>query len=156
MKRIILAIALIMTIGMTSFANHIVAKGKSHSAFGNYKIERLTDHLVYNNKELDKYLITYEKSDVKVLVAVDRQSKCKKYYVLSEQIPVQYEFNGAYFGIKKLDKALLSKDFDASSDKLNKKEFYSQRVITSEMTVMKEHLNLIASYYPGLYNEKAS
>ena len=140
-----------MTIG-----NHIVAKGQSNSAFGNYKIEQMDDHMMFNNKELDKYLITYEKTDIKVVVVVDNQKKCRKYYVLSDQLPVQYECNGTYFGIKRLDKDLETKGFNTSLQNLNREEFYHQRVLTSETTNMVDHLNLIASYYPGLFNEKNS
>ena len=154
MKRIFLTTVLFLTLCVASFATQIVAEGKSNSAFGNYKIEALDDHLMFMNKELDKYQITYENTDLSVIVVLDKQKKCKKYYVLSEQIPVQYECNGVYFGIKKLDKALEANGYITTLDNLNKVEFYRQRVLTSGTTATVDHLNLIASYYPGLFNDQ--
>ncbi len=151
MKKIILSTLLLVAVCLASIGQNIVAKGESNSAFGNYKIVKLEDHMIYNNKELDKYMITYENTDMKVMVAIDKQKKCKKYYVLSDKIPVQYECNGTYFGIKKLDKALLSQGYGTSLDNLNREEFYHQKVLVSGTTNTIEHLNLIASYYPGLY-----
>ena len=91
---------------------------------------------------------------MQVIVVLDKQKKCKKYYVLSDKLPIQYECNGSYFGIKKLDKDFISKGYNTSLDKLNKEEFYRQRVLISELASTLDHLNLIASYYPGLFNEK--
>lgn len=152
MKRIVLTAVMILTVCLASFATRIVAQGQSNSTFGAYKIEALDDHLMFANKELDQYQITYEKSDIKVIVVLDKQKKCKKYYVLTNSLPVQYECNGTYFGIKKLDKELWSKGYKTSLDNINREEFYHQRVLTSETTATVDHLNLIASYYPGLFN----
>ena len=152
MKTLILTTVLMLTLSFASSAKTIVAKGESNSAFGNYTIEQLDDHMMLNNKELDKYLITYQNTDLKVVVVMDKQKKCKKYYVLTDQLPVQYECNGTYFGIKKLDKAVTATGFDNASEKMNKQEFFNQRVLISGVTNTVEHLSLIASYYPGLFS----
>ena len=154
MKRITLIALLLITVSMVSMGNNIVAKGQSNTSFGDYKIEQLNDHMVLNGKELDQYLITYEKSSMKVMVVIDKQKKCKKYYVLTDKLPVQYECNGTYFGIKKLDKDLSDKGFTTSLDKIDREEFYHQKVLTSETTATIDHLHLIASFYPGLLKEK--
>lgn len=152
MKTLILITVLMLTLSFASNAKTIVAKGESNSAFGNYTIEQLDDHMMLNNKELDKYLITYENTDMKVVVVMDKQKKCKKYYVLNDQLPVQYECNGTYFGIKKLEKAVVATGFENPSEKMNKQEFFNQRVLISGVTNTLDHLNLIASYYPGLFS----
>lgn len=151
MKTIIFTAALILMVSMNTMANKIVAKGSSNSSFGNYKIEQLDEHMMLNGKELDKYMITYEKSDLKVVVVLDKLKQCKKYYVLTDQIPVQYECNGLYFGIKKLDKELLSNGFETSMEKLNREVYFHQKVIASQTTATVDHLELIASYYPELF-----
>jgi uncharacterized CHY-type Zn-finger protein len=156
MKRIFLLTALIITVCITALGNPVVSQGQSNTELGDYKITALDDHIMLNGKELEKFLITYANSDLKVVVAVDKQKKCRKYYVLNDQVPVQYECNGIYFGVKKLDKNLGKIGFTTSLDKLNKSEYYHQRVLTSEITPMLDQLNLIASYYPGLFNEKIS
>jgi hypothetical protein len=151
MKKFLFSTVLILAFCFVSVGQEVVTKGESNSAFGDYKIVKLEDRLIYNNKELDKYMITYEKSDMKVMVALDKQKKCKKYYVLSDKIPVQYECNGTIFGVKKLDKALCSQGYITSLDNLNREEFYHQKVLISGVTNTIDQLNLIASYYPGLY-----
>jgi len=156
MKRILLATVLILTVCIASIGHPVVSTGQSNSSFGDFKITALDDHIQLNGKELDKYLITYENSDLKVVVAVDNQKKCRKFYVLTDPLPVQYECNGTYFGVKKLDKDLMLLGYQTSMEKLNKLEFFHQRVLTSQKTLMFEQLSLIASYYPGLFNEKIS
>lgn len=150
MKTIVLTAALILTACLASFANTIVAQGQSNSEFGGYKIELLNDHLVINNKLLDKYQITYENSDLRVIVAVDKLHQVQKYYVLNEKFPVQYESNGSHFGIKVLDKALAEHGFTTTFENANRAEYFHQKVLTSEATNTNARLNLIAAYYPGL------
>ena len=153
MKRLLLTAVLILTVFIAAIGNPIVAEGQSNSPFGNYKIVALDEHLTLNGRELEKFLISYEKTDMKVIVVLDKQAKCKKYYVLSGQLAVQYECNGTSFGIRKLDRELEEKGFVTVMDQLNKREFYNQRILTSGQTATIDHLNLIAAYYPGLYKD---
>lgn len=156
MKKFFLTTVLVLLVSFFTMGNRIVAKGESNSAFGNYKVEQLEDHMIFKGNELDKFLITYEKSDLKVLVVLDKQQKCKKYYVLSDKAPVQYECNGLYFGIKKLDGDLQSVGFTTCLENLNREVYYHQKVIGGGTTDTLEHLALIASYYPDFFKEKAS
>jgi len=155
MKKFILTSVLILMISMFTMASKIVVKGSSNSALGNYKIEQQDDHMLINGKELDKFLITYEKSEVKVIVVLDKQQKCKKYYVLTDKVPIQYECNGAYFGIKKLDDDLMASGYITCLDNLNKEGYYHQKVIAWGETATKVHLGLIACFYPELLKNKA-
>jgi hypothetical protein len=154
MRKIILTAVLILMVSMFSMANKIVAKGSSNSALGNYTIEQLDDQMLIKGKELDKFMITYEKSDMKVIVVLDIQQKCKKYYVLTDKASVQYECNGDYFGIKKLDNDLMACGFATCLDNLNKERYYHQKVLTSGEVATMDHLELIACYYPELLKDK--
>lgn len=156
MKRILLTTVLILAVCIASIGHPVVSGGQSNSSFGDFKITALDDQMLLNGKKLEKYLITYENIDLKVVVAVDNQKKCRKFYVLTDQLPVQYECNGTCFGVKKLDKDLMLLGYQTSMENLNKLEFFHQRVLTNQKTVMFEQLSLIASYYPGLFNEKVS
>ena len=150
MKRIIITSALILIISMTTFANQVLFQGNSNSQFGDYKIVALDNQMPFKEKALDLYQITYENGQT-VIVALDKLEKCKKYYVLSEKLPIQYECNGVCFGVKLLDNDLLYNGFPITLDSVNKQEFYSQRVLAKGVTETLDHLNLIAAYYPGLY-----
>ena len=156
MKKFFFTTVLVLLVSLFTMGNRIVAKGESNSAFGNYKVEQLEDHMIFKGNELDKFLITYEKSDLKVLVVLDKQQKCRKYYVLSEKAPVQYECNGLYFGIKKLDSDLQSVGFTTCLENLNREVYYHQKVIGDGTTNTYDQLALIASYYPDFFKEKAS
>ena len=52
MKKIMLTTVLILTICITSMGNRVVASGQSNSAFGNYKIEQLDDHLMLKKQRI--------------------------------------------------------------------------------------------------------
>jgi hypothetical protein len=156
MKKFFLTTALVLMVAMLTMGNRIVARGSSNSAFGEYKIEQLEDHMMCKGNELDKFMITYENTDLKVVVVLDKQQKCKKYYVLTDQAPVQYECNGLYFGIKKLDNDLQTVGFTTCLDKLNREVYYHQKVIGGGTTETVDHLQLIASFYPEFFKEKVS
>ena len=89
MKKILFTTVLILTVVFTSVGNPIIAEGQSNTSFGNYTITALDEHVTINGREMEKYLISYEKPDMKVIVAVDKQKKCEKYFVLSGQLPIQ-------------------------------------------------------------------
>jgi len=150
MKKIVLTTVLILIISVVTFANQVLFQGNSNSQFGAYVIVALDNHMPFKDKELAQYQITYENGQT-VVVAVENLEKCKKYYVLSDKLPMQYECNGVYFGVKLLDNNLLYNGFPITLDSVNKTEYYSQRVLARGVNGTLDHLNLIAAYYPGLY-----
>jgi len=152
MKRFFLTAVVILAVCMASVGNTIVAQGDSNSEFGAYKIEALKDKMPYMDKQLDKYQITYANSDLKVIVAVDKQKQGEKYYVLNEKFPVQYERNGTHFGIKLLDKSFAAQGYSTTFENANRGEYFHQKVLTNETTDTNKQLQLIAAYYPGLLN----
>ncbi len=156
MKKFFLTTVLVLLVSMLTMGNRIVARGSSNSAFGEYKIEKMEDHMIFKGIELDKYLITYENTDLKVVVVLDKQLKCKKYYVLTDQAPVQYECNGLFFGIKKLDNDLQSVGYTTCLDNLNREVYYHQKVIGSGTTETVDQLQLIAAFYPEFFKDKVS
>jgi hypothetical protein len=153
MKKLIFTFLLILPMSIVGIGNTLVARGQSNSDFGDYTITKLEEHLTLNGKEMDKYLISYERPDRKVIVAIDKQKKCKMYYVFTGQLAVQYKCNGKLFGIMKLDKSFRNKGFATTSENLNKQEFAKQKVVTGGTTKTIDHLNLIASCYPRLINQ---
>ena len=154
MKKIFISAVITLTVFMVSDWNPLVSKGQSNSASGDYQITKITDHLVLNGRELDQYLISYKKPEMKLIIGVDKQKKCGKYYVLSGLFPVEYDCSDSLFGIKKLEQELVDKGFVTDLNSLDKQEFYRQRILTEEHLGTVDQLNLIASYYPGLLNEK--
>jgi hypothetical protein len=150
MKRIVLTTALILIISLVTVANQVLFQGNSNSQFGAYVIVALDHQIPFKDKELAQYQITYENGQ-RIVVALENLGKCKKYYVLSDKLPIQYECNELYFGVKLLDNNLLYNGFPITLDSVNKTEYYSQRVLARGVDGTLDHLNLIAAYYPGLY-----
>jgi hypothetical protein len=151
MKRVILSM-FVLAISLVTFANTVIAEGKTHSAFGDYKIETLDQKFILNGKELDAFVITYENTDLEVTVVMEKQRKCRKYYVLSDDLSVQYVCNARYFGVEKLDKGLGLEGY-RTSDKLDVAQFFHQKVITSEKNSDIENSKLIAAFYPVLIKD---
>jgi hypothetical protein len=154
MKKLISTFLLILTVCVASSGSNVVAQGQSNSDFGDYKIIKLEEHLVIDGKEFDKYLISYDQPDRKVIVVVNKLKKCKKYYLLTGKLAVQYKCDGKLFGIMKLDKKIRDKGFATTSDDMNYMEFDHQKVVASGTTKTIDHLNLIAACYPRLVTRK--
>jgi hypothetical protein len=152
MKRIILAAGLIVAISLTSFARKFVAEGKTFSALGNYKIEIDDKYMTINGKQHRPYVITYDNSDLEVRVAVDMDKRVKKYFVISNNLSVQYEANRKYFGVQKLSPELEMEGFKTADASLNRAEYFHQKVLTSGLSWRRDNTKLIAAFFPMLLN----
>jgi hypothetical protein len=152
MKRIILLTVLIVAVSLGSYARKFVAEGKTYSALGNYKIELDTKSIMINGKEHQPFIITYENSNLEVRVAVDMDKEGKKYYVISDNLSVQYVSNRHYFGVEKLDAVLEKDGFRTSDTSLNRLEYFRQKAITTGESWKRDNTKLIAAYFPMLLN----
>ena len=152
MKRIILAAALIVAVSFASYARKFVAEGKTNSVLGNYKIEIDTKSMMINGKAHRPYVITYENSPMEIRVAVDMDKQGKTYYVISDNLSVQYVANRHYFGVEKLSKDLEKEGYQTSDAALNKVEYFRQKAITFNEGWKQDNTKLIAAYFPMLLN----
>ncbi len=150
MKRLITLAVLIIACCTVSFASKVVAEGKTHSVLGDYKIESLDNPVMINGKELKAFSISYENTGMKTTVAIEKTLKCKKYYVLTDQLSVQYVCNGHYFGVERLDKKLENDGLKTSNDDLDNFQYYHQKVLSSGTNTDLENTKLIAAYFPFL------
>lgn len=152
MKRIILLTVLIFAVGSASFARKLLAEGKTNSAFGNYKIEVDDNFISLDGKNHKAFVISYDNTDMEIRVAVDMNSKGKIYYVLSDNLSVQYVSNRKYFGVELLGKELEKDGFKTAETSLNKSEYFRQKVIKSGKGNPLENTKFIATFYPKLIN----
>ncbi len=151
MKRLITAAVLILVCCTVSFATKVVAEGKTHTVLGDYKIETLDNPVMINGKELKAFTVTYQNTGLKTTIAIDKTLKCKKYYVLSDMLSVQYVCNGHYFGVERLDKKLEKEGFMTTNDDLDNFQYYHQKVLSSGTSTDVENTKLIAAYFPFLF-----
>ena len=154
MKRMLLAAVLIIAFCTASFGKKIIAEGKTYTALGDYKIETMDQPVVLNGKTLDAFMISYESTGMKVTVAVEKTRKCKNYYVLSDNLSIQYTCNRNYFGVERLTKDLEKEGFKTSNEALNNEQYYHQRVITKGGNTDLDNSKLIAAYFPYLLKDQ--
>jgi hypothetical protein len=152
MKRIILAAVLTVAVCLSSYARKFVAEGKTYSALGKYRIEVDDKYMTINGKQHKPFVITYENSDIEVRIAVDMDKGVKKYFVISDNLSVQYVANRKYFGVQKLSPQLEAEGYKTSDASLNRTEFFHQKVITSGMSWRCNNTKLVAAYFPMLLN----
>jgi uncharacterized CHY-type Zn-finger protein len=153
MKRVFFA-AVFAIICTASFSQKIVAEGKTWTALGDYRIEAMEQPVVINGKELEGFLVSYQNSGLTATIAIEKTSKCKKYYVLSDNLSVQYVCNDKYFGVERLDKKLEKEGYKTSGDKLNNEGYFHQKLITCDKMSDRENSKLIAAYYPFLFKDQ--
>jgi hypothetical protein len=151
-KRILLTTALILAIGVTGFARKYVTGGMTYSALGDYKIETADESLTLKGKELETFVISYEKTGMEVTVAIEKTRKCVNFYVLSPALSVKYVCNGKYFGVSKLGEELSADGYNTSETALNRGEYFHQKVLCCGQNSVLDNSRLIAAYFPMLLN----
>jgi len=154
MKKVLLAVLVMLALGTASFAKGFVVTGKTHQIVGDYKIEVADKPVTINGEELKTFVISYQNSPLKVTVAVKKEKECKNYIVLSDKLSVQYVCNGDYFGVQKLDKAYSVEGFSKSDAALNRLEYFHQKLILQGLREEIENTQLIAAYFPMLINSE--
>ena len=152
MKRMLFTISLVLAFGLTTFARKFVAEGQTYSALGDYKIETSDNPVMLNGRELKAFVISYANSGMEVTVAFNKMRRGMKYYVLSDNLCVQYLCRNGYFGVAKLDGELERDGYKTSESALNRGEYFHQKVITTQSSCDLENSKLIAAYFPMLLN----
>jgi len=153
MKRMFFAGLLIIAISSAAFAREFVVSGKSHTALGDYKIEKADKPVVIEGEELMTYIISYQNSPMEVTVVLREGKDCLNYIVLSDKLSVQYVCTDSYFGVQKLDKSLKKEGFTTSNDSMNRTEYFRQKVISPGKNGEVVNTQLIASYFPMLIKD---
>lgn len=150
MKKILFLALLLVAISSASFSREFVAGGKTHSALGDYKIEKADNPVTLNGEELKAFVISYQNSDLELTVVIKKDKKCKDYIVLSYKLSVQYVCNENYFGVEKLNKSLAKEGHVTSDAALNRAEYFHQKVLAPGQRGEVESTQLIAAYFPML------
>ncbi len=152
MKKMISLILLVVVFSFAATAENVIRKGETHSALGEYTIEKADEFIVVNGMELQTYMISYENSDKSIRVAVDKdkKGKIKNFLVVGDDLSLQYKCQASYFGVAQLDDKYKEAGIDSSTEELNLVEYYHQKVLTRANPTDRDCLGLIACYYPKL------
>ena len=152
MKRIMFCMLLFAGLSALSFGK-VIARGESNTAFGTYTIELSDQPVTLAGEEMKCYLISYEKSPLQVKVLVDKEKNCQNYVVLSDELSVMYTCDGQFFGVKKLDGKYSKNGLSTCDEKLDRSDYFHQKVIARGQTQDFDATVLIASYFPELIKD---
>jgi hypothetical protein len=156
MKKALLLIGLALFLGGYTNAQENkafskkVAEGNTNTPFGRYKIELNSEPVMLEGEAVTSYRITYEKSPFSVVVLVDKEKKCKNYIVISEGLSIMYTCNGQFFGVNMIDPKYNKEGYMTDNTKLDKANFFHQKIIVLGKQEEVDATALIASYYPLL------
>ena len=153
---------LILTICTTLFWLSASAKikdgtaltGNSLTEFGKYTIVNSEVPMVINDKAVTTYDLTYENSSETFRIGLVKEKKCTNYIVRTDEFEMQYTCNRGMFGAKKMEKRFQEIPKEDVNAKLDKVNYYSQRVICQNEKSEDVLLGLIACYFPTLINEE--
>ena len=150
MKRLFFLALLTVAFSSATYARELVAEGKTHSALGDYKIEKADNPVVINGEEFKAFVISYQNSPMEVTIVIKPGKNCKNYIVLSDKLTLQYVCNENYFGVEKLDKSLVIEGFNATEAGLNRSEYFHQKKLAPGKRGELENTQLIAAFFPML------
>ncbi len=149
MKRIYLALLLFACMAVVSYGK-VIVKGNSNTPFGGYTIEVCDQPMTLAGEDLKCYLISYESSPLTVKVYVDKNRSCKNYVVVSDALSVMYTCNGKFFGVNKIDKQYKIAGLGTDESRLDRADYFHQKVLAQGKTDDFDATRLIASYFPEL------
>ena len=127
--------------------------GSSLTDFGNYTITVADVPMMVNNEVARTYDLIYDNTTNPVKIGVVKADECMKFIVRTDEFEVQYTCNKGVFGVKKIEpqyQQLPKEEIDAKLERFN---YFSQRVICQNKKSEDELLGLIACYFPKLIKE---
>jgi len=129
--------------------------GNSLTNFGKYTVVKSDAPMVVDDQVLKTFDLTYENTSSPIRIGVLEEKKnCTTFLLRSDEFEIQYKCNKGVFGVQRMAKEYCELPDEATSSKLNKVSFYSQRVICQNPKTRDELLGLIACYFPNLVNEQ--
>jgi hypothetical protein len=150
MKKILFIALLIFMGSIAASSKSAVAKGQTHTALGDYRIEKAVAKVDIEGVPCKAYKISYKNSPMEVTVIVRKESKSRKYYVLSDKLNIEYAWNKHYFGVKRLGNELKKMGYVTSDENLNRVEYFNQRVLGPGLLPDRESAMMVAAFFPLL------
>ncbi len=128
--------------------------GNSLTDFGKYTIVNSDNPMVLNDQVAKTYDLKYNDIKSTIRIGVLKEKGCTRFVVRSDEFEVMYECKKHVFGVKKIDKKLQALPTISNTEKLDRVNYYSQRVICQNPKTEDELLGLIACYFPNLIHEE--
>lgn len=128
--------------------------GNSLTDFGKYVVTVSDEPMIINGEKVKTYDLNYENTNNPVQIGVVQERNCVSYIVHSDEFEIQYSCKKGVFGVKKMDSKYQTLPKEEVNAKLDKVNYFSQRVICTNKKSEDELLGLIACYFPILINEE--
>ena len=154
MKTIINLLGVLALTLSPAFALDPVAEGQTNHELGAYIVENSNAPLIIDATILTTYEVSYENSDMTVRIAIDdSDKKCRKFIVVSDNLAIQYDCNGKFFGVKMPEQTYIEDGISGSMINLDRAEYYKQKVLTQNKKSELEQVQLIAVFFPKLIKD---
>ncbi|MDZ7737823.1 MAG: hypothetical protein U5K32_01890 [Bacteroidales bacterium] len=154
MKKTFIAAFLSIAFIAAAQSSSPVAQGETHSVLGMYTIERSGQFEMIKGDPLRAYEIIYENSPDTICVAVDDSRKdVTRFLVISDRLVIEYICHDKFFGARLIDERFQEEGLSTPLHKLDKKEYYHQKLITQDPKSETEYLKLISVYFPKLIKD---
>lgn len=151
----------LLTIGVALLGLSVSAKiktgqaltGQSLTEFGKYTVTVSDAPMMVNNQAVKTYDLNYENTTNPVKIGLVKTELCTTFIVRNEEFEIEYTCNKGVFGVKKIEsqyKQLPTEEIEAKLDRVN---YFAQRVICTNKKSEDELLGLIACYFPSLVKE---
>jgi hypothetical protein len=128
--------------------------GNSLTDFGKYVVTVSDKPMMINDEKVKTYDLNYENTNNPVQIGVVQEKNCVSYVVRSDEFEIQYSCKKGVFGVKKMESKYQTLPKEVIDEKLDKVNYFSQRVICTNKKSEGELLGLIACYFPILINEE--
>jgi hypothetical protein len=145
---------LALTLGATAkIKDGRALTGNSFTDLGKYTIVKAQNSMVVEKQALPTYELYYENASNPILIGILKEKNNTNFLVRSNEFEVQYACSKNVFGVKKMDKKFRELPEVSNDSKIDKRNYYAQRVITQNQKSEEELLGLIACYLPSLILE---
>ena len=151
MKAMKLIMSSLVLLLISGFAGISVAQDNSYYMPAEFVIMKSNQPIISNARILKTYDIIYKDSGLKARIAVDDSNrKCKKYLVVSGDFAIQYSCNGSVLGAQKVEEGYIEDGIPATDERLNRAEYFKQKVLTQVKKEEMEQIELISVFFPRL------
>lgn len=151
MKKIAITLSALIFITTTGFNKKIVATGNSAGNPDSFIIVQSERPLISDAKILRTYDVMYKNSEMDVRIAIDdRDRKCISFIVVSGDFGIQYNCDKHMLGVVMVDERYVEDGIPGTDERLNRVEYFRQKVLTQNQKSETEMLRLIAAYFPKL------
>lgn len=155
MKRVIYILSALLFLLLTGFTKSPLAKGETNGRLGSFTIEKSLRPLISDARILPTYEVKYENRGFTLRVGIDNSDKkCKKYIAVSDDFAVQYICQNDKFGVELIESGYIEDGIPSTDSKLNREEYFKQKVLTMLPDNEIEHVKLISVFFPKLIKEE--